>query len=129
MKPVAGDRKWSVKVRDLQEDVTVIESFDAVMVCNGHYFKPSIPNIPGRDIFTGKQMHSHDYRVPEVFDGKRVVVLGAGPSGTYDVTGEITYLFFLIFSSRYSQNDSWNFDLLTFSFHGFSSFSSSSIRR
>lgn len=82
MKPVTGDRKWSVKVKDLQEDVTVIESFDAVMICNGHYFEPRIPNISGQDVFAGKQIHSHDYRVPEVFDGKKVVVLGAGPSGT-----------------------------------------------
>lgn len=83
MKPVAGARKWSVKVRDLQGDVIVIEQFDAVMVCNGHYFEPRIPNIPGQDIFTGKQIHSHDYRVPTAFNDKNVVVLGAGPSGTY----------------------------------------------
>lgn len=78
---VKADRKWSVKVRDLQNDVVVTESFDAIMVCNGHYFEPRIPEIPGRDVFSGKQIHSHDYRVPEIFDGKTVVVLGAGPSG------------------------------------------------
>ena len=26
-------------------------------------------------------MHSHDYRHPEVFTGKHLVILGAGPSG------------------------------------------------
>lgn len=34
-------------------------------------------------------MHSHDYRVPEVFTGKRVLVIGAGPSGM-DIALEIT---------------------------------------
>lgn len=82
VEPALGDRKWSVKVRDLQRDAVVTEGFDAIMVCNGHYFEPWIPKISGRDIFAGKQMHSHDYRVPEIFDGKTVVVLGAGPSGT-----------------------------------------------
>ncbi|XP_029156619.1 senecionine N-oxygenase-like [Nylanderia fulva] len=82
VEPVTGgDRKWSVKVRDLQRDAIVTETFDAIMVCNGHYFEPRIPKISGHDVFAGKQMHSHDYRVPEIFDGKTVVVLGAGPSG------------------------------------------------
>lgn len=34
-------------------------------------------------------MHSHDYRVPEIFTGKRVLVVGAGPSGM-DIAIEIT---------------------------------------
>lgn len=34
-------------------------------------------------------MHSHDYRVPEVFAGKKVLVVGAGPSGM-DIALEIT---------------------------------------
>jgi len=89
VEPVAGDRKWSVKVKDLQNDAVAIESFDAVMVCNGHYFEPMIPNIPGQNIFTGKQIHSHDYRVPDFFNGKKVVVLGAGPSGTYNVHAKL----------------------------------------
>lgn len=80
-----GDRKWTVKVKDLQRDASVVESFDAVMVCNGHYFEPRIPKISGQDVFAGEQLHSHDYRVPEIFNGKIVVVLGAGPSGTSDI--------------------------------------------
>jgi len=92
VEPATGDRKWSVKVRNLQSDVLVIESFDAVMVCNGHYFEPRIPNISGQNIFAGQQIHSHDYRIPEFFDGKIVVVMGAGPSGTYKIR-ELTHLF------------------------------------
>lgn len=34
-------------------------------------------------------MHSHDYRVPEIFTGKRVLVIGAGPSGM-DIALELT---------------------------------------
>ncbi|KZC12907.1 PREDICTED: senecionine N-oxygenase-like [Dufourea novaeangliae] len=76
-----GDRKWSIKVKDLQRNTVTNESFDAVMVCNGHYFEPSLPKLRGKDIFQGRQMHSHDYRTPEVFADKTVLVIGAGPSG------------------------------------------------
>lgn len=34
-------------------------------------------------------MHSHDYRVPDVFAGKRVLVIGAGASGM-DIALEVT---------------------------------------
>jgi cation diffusion facilitator CzcD-associated flavoprotein CzcO len=90
-----GDRKWTVKVKDLQRNAIIVESFDAVMVCNGHYFEPRIPNISGQDVFTGEQLHSHDYRVPEIFNGKTVVVLGAGPSGRHmtPLTDRIFFFF------------------------------------
>lgn len=81
IEPAVGGRKWSVKVKDLQRDTLMTESFDAVLVCNGHYFEPNIPKISGQNVFVGEQIHSHDYRVPEIFNGKTVVVLGAGPSG------------------------------------------------
>lgn len=38
---------------------------------------------------TGDVMHSHDYRVPEIFSNKRVLVIGAGPSGM-DIALEVT---------------------------------------
>lgn len=34
-------------------------------------------------------MHSHDYRVPDIFANKRVLVVGAGPSGM-DIALEVT---------------------------------------
>lgn len=68
-------------MKDLQRNVVLNESFDAVMVCNGHYFEPSYPNLKGQSVFQGKQMHSHDYRVPDIFLDKKVLVIGAGPSG------------------------------------------------
>ncbi len=40
-----------------------------------------MPEIPGLNSFKGIVMHSHNYREPEVFTGKRVACLGAGSSG------------------------------------------------
>src|SRR5690606_1451649 len=41
--------------------------------------KPNIPGLPG--MFSGELMHSADYRSPEVFKGKRVLLVGCGNSG------------------------------------------------
>ncbi|XP_076280269.1 senecionine N-oxygenase [Lasioglossum baleicum] len=81
LEPSNGDRKWSIKAKDLQKNIVTNESFDAVMVCNGHYFEPSVPKLKGHDLFQGRQLHSHDYRSPDIFSAKTVLVIGAGPSG------------------------------------------------
>lgn len=55
--------------------------YDAVLVCNGHHWDPRWPEPPFPGEFDGEQMHSHDYRRPEQFAGKRVLVVGGGNSG------------------------------------------------
>ncbi|WOO41775.1 NAD(P)-binding domain-containing protein [Rubellicoccus peritrichatus] len=77
------NQKWLIQL-----DNGAIEIFDAVMVCNGHYSKPRIATVPGMEHFKGLLMHSHNYRRPKPFSGKRVVVLGAGASGE-DISREI----------------------------------------
>ena len=57
-------------------------TFDAIMVCNGHYSVPKIPDLPNLDQFAGLKMHSHDYRNPDPFKNLQVIVLGAAASGT-----------------------------------------------
>jgi Flavin-binding monooxygenase-like len=64
------------------------EEFDAVLVCNGHYSEPRVPQFPGFDTFPGLQTHSHNYRRPEEFSGKKVVLVGAAFSGM-DIAQEI----------------------------------------
>ena len=57
------------------------EAFDAVAVCNGHFCEPQVPDLPDLEQFRGEALHSHNYRQPEPFSGKRVLVLGASVSG------------------------------------------------
>jgi hypothetical protein len=57
------------------------ELFDAVLVCNGHYTEPRLPDIPGASDFPGVLMHSHSYRCPRRFRGQHVAVIGASYSG------------------------------------------------
>ncbi|CAH0397736.1 unnamed protein product [Chilo suppressalis] len=82
--PKAGGPRgelWDVTYKNLVTAVLETREYDYVFVCNGHYNKPTIPIISGIKDFPGDVMHSHDYRVPEIFAGKRVLIVGAGPSG------------------------------------------------
>ena len=50
-----------------------------VIIANGLFSTPSIPEFEGE--FTGEILHTSEYRRPEAFRGKRVLVIGAGNSG------------------------------------------------
>jgi cation diffusion facilitator CzcD-associated flavoprotein CzcO len=52
--------------------------YGAVLVANGHHWNPRWVTYPGA--FQGQQIHSHDYRTPDIFPGKRVLVVGFGNS-------------------------------------------------
>ncbi|GLZ31859.1 oxidoreductase [Lentzea sp. NBRC 105346] len=46
----------------------------------GTWRRPFWPRYPGQETFLGRQLHTADYRGPEEFAGKRVVVVGGGAS-------------------------------------------------
>ncbi|MFA4085088.1 NAD(P)-binding domain-containing protein [Mycobacteroides salmoniphilum] len=46
----------------------------------GTWDKPFVPFVPGSATFEGRQLHTHDYRTPEEFAGKHVLVIGGGVS-------------------------------------------------
>ena len=53
----------------------------AVVMATGIMSKPVSPQIPDMDSFAGEIIHSVQYRRPEPFLGKRVLVVGVGNSG------------------------------------------------
>ncbi|KAK8587902.1 hypothetical protein V6N13_086863 [Hibiscus sabdariffa] len=67
------------------------EVFEAVVICNGNFTEPKVAEFPGRDSWPGLQMHSHNYRTPEQFENKIVVLIGNGPSAV-DILKEISPL-------------------------------------
>jgi len=73
---------WDVTVRQRDSGMQRTERYSAVLVANGHHWDPRYPEpaFPGAGTFTGEQIHSHHYRTPETFTGKRVLVLGIGNS-------------------------------------------------
>lgn len=68
-------------VKNLQASQDETYNFDAIFVCNGHNSVPLVPQFDGSDIFQGKQIHSHFYRRAEEFKGKKVLIIGSGPTG------------------------------------------------
>ncbi|MEU1132347.1 NAD(P)/FAD-dependent oxidoreductase [Streptomyces sp. NPDC005900] len=53
-----------------------------VVLATGRNHTPHVPSWPGIDAFTGRLLHSADYKDPMPFQGCRVLVVGAGNSGT-----------------------------------------------
>ncbi|MCP3786808.1 NAD(P)/FAD-dependent oxidoreductase [Micromonospora sp. A3M-1-15] len=51
-----------------------------VVAATGSFGKPYIPSLPGRGDYGGDLRHVADYRHPDGYAGKRVVVVGAGNS-------------------------------------------------
>ncbi|CAA0806041.1 Flavin-containing monooxygenase FMO GS-OX-like 3 [Striga hermonthica] len=83
----SGSGEWVVESR--KDELSSIEVFDAVVVCSGHHTIPRLADFPGMEKWPGKQMHSHNYRVPEPFQDQIVVVIGSGPSAR-DISLEIS---------------------------------------
>uniref|UniRef100_A0A146M6H0 Flavin-containing monooxygenase n=1 Tax=Lygus hesperus TaxID=30085 RepID=A0A146M6H0_LYGHE len=75
------DDNWVVTSHHLPSGTIETREYDAVFVCNGHYFLPNTPKLEGADSFKGRSIHSHAYRVPENFAGQKVLIIGSGPSG------------------------------------------------
>jgi putative flavoprotein involved in K+ transport len=54
---------------------------EQVIVATGYAHQPFIPAWPGQDVFTGRLLHAADYRNPQPFQGRDVLVVGPGCSG------------------------------------------------
>lgn len=60
-----------------------VETFEAIVVANGHHSEPSVPELPTGDTFSGIELHSRAYidpSEPQELRHKRVVVVGFGNS-------------------------------------------------
>ncbi|MFE2508285.1 ArsO family NAD(P)H-dependent flavin-containing monooxygenase [Streptomyces naganishii] len=71
----------------------------AVISATGTWSRPFLPAVPGRSVFTGRQLHTVNYRRPADFAGQRVIVVGGGNSGaqiaadlTLDGRVEVTWV-------------------------------------
>ncbi|MFF3171512.1 flavin-containing monooxygenase [Streptomyces sp. NPDC057900] len=87
------DGGWEVGRRrrgDTAAEVTTRRYTD-VVVANGHHWDPRLPGpaVPGAEEFEGSALHSHAYRSPEPYAGRRVLVVGMGNSGC-EIAAEIS---------------------------------------
>lgn len=83
-------QKWELDVSHIKEPdqhvelVESVEQFDSVVVASGHYHAPNIPSLPGladwKRAFPDAVQHSKLYRSNAGFEGKNVLLVGAGVS-------------------------------------------------
>lgn len=69
------DGLWRVEASD------GVWLYPAVISATGIFGSPVLPRIEGMDAFAGELIHAHDFRHPDQVAGKRVLVVGSGPSG------------------------------------------------
>ncbi|KAH8891284.1 FAD/NAD(P)-binding domain-containing protein [Thozetella sp. PMI_491] len=89
----SGKDQWDLVASSTITGESVTETFDAVVVASGHYSTTYVPNIRNITEFhkahPGVITHSKLYRTPEVYSGKKVVVVGNSASGL-DVGSQIS---------------------------------------
>ncbi len=79
--------KWIITGKN--GNTTFTEETDFLIVCNGTFSDPVIPEIPGMDSFVnagGKILHSTQFHSTETSRDKRIVVVGYGKSSSDLVT-------------------------------------------
>ncbi|KAH6880005.1 hypothetical protein B0T10DRAFT_412343 [Thelonectria olida] len=100
---------WEVEALDLRANQVSRSTFDAVLVASGHFTDPFVPNIPGLVEFhrtcPGVISHSKFYRRPDIYLGKKVVIVGNSASGI-DLHAQLSQVAKLpvIISEREKQN-------------------------
>jgi cation diffusion facilitator CzcD-associated flavoprotein CzcO len=52
----------------------------AIVVATGIVANPNVPDLPGGSRFGGRILHSVEYRRPDAYKGRRVLIVGAGNS-------------------------------------------------
>jgi len=79
----AVDGAWQVTTTSEEaEPSTAPNPFDVVVVATGRHRAATMPPWPGIDATPIEVMHSRQYRNPDAFAGRRVLVVGGGNSGT-----------------------------------------------
>ncbi len=75
-----GTKQFTVSAHDLVEDREYSEVFDHVVVANGHFSTPNVPEFDGLDRFNGRVLHAHDFRDAVEFKDKDILIIGTSYS-------------------------------------------------
>ncbi|MET0456435.1 MAG: NAD(P)/FAD-dependent oxidoreductase [Mycobacterium sp.] len=71
-------KQWTVEVDRDGERLTLTPT--QLVLATGMSGKPSVPTLPGQDVFAGDQHHSSQHPGPDGYVGKRAVVIGSNNS-------------------------------------------------
>ena len=81
-----GGGGWTIRTSGARGDEAWTVS--NLFICCGTHARPVSAPVPGQDRYTGRVMHTADYRTARAFSGQRVVLQGMGESGS-DIALEI----------------------------------------
>ncbi|ORY06365.1 hypothetical protein BCR34DRAFT_632247 [Clohesyomyces aquaticus] len=104
--------RWELTLRKhdvlRKVDTWWTEAFDAVVIANGHYAVPYIPEVEGLAAYTakypGRVVHSKYYRSASLYAKQRVLTIGNSASG-WDIMNELTATAHLpVYNSRRHKN-------------------------
>jgi dimethylaniline monooxygenase (N-oxide forming) len=82
------DDVWQVVAAHVETGETVTKLYRAVVVANGHHWDPNLPDDNG--VFEGETIHANEYRIPDPYIGKDVLVVGVGNTGV-DIASEVSW--------------------------------------
>lgn len=77
---LADQTQFKVSVKDNKAGKKYSELFDYVVVANGHFSTPNVPEFPGIHEFQGSVLHSHDFRSGTAYKNQRVCLVGGSYS-------------------------------------------------
>jgi len=75
-----GAPGYDVTTREVATGTEATETFDYIAICNGTFSRPKIPDLPGREQFAGRVLHSSQMMADKIDPKATAVVVGAGKS-------------------------------------------------
>lgn len=72
---------WEITYTNLKNNHTETAEYKGLVIANGIFSTPNMPNFKGAENFKGEIIHASKYKSADIFNGKRVLVVGAGNSG------------------------------------------------
>ncbi|OQU93636.1 hypothetical protein CLAIMM_00118 [Cladophialophora immunda] len=75
-----ADLIWDVLVEDVTTGKLSRWRTNSIVHAGGQFWKPKYVDIPGRETFKGEQIHTAEWRHDIDLHGKRIALIGTGPS-------------------------------------------------
>lgn len=94
----ANQQKWQIELETSGEQRVV--EFDRVVFCHGYQNAAKMPTFEGQELFKGVLIHSQQYKDPENFKDKKVIVLGIGSTATDILSDLVSHTSKLYISHR-----------------------------
>jgi dimethylaniline monooxygenase (N-oxide forming) len=93
---------WRLTIQSGNTSQPEILTFDKIAMANGPHNKAILPDLPSRHLFGGEILHFKEFKEPEAFTNKRVLVVGASNSAADTATSLVGTASKICLSHRHS---------------------------